>query len=287
MAPPTGAVPRTPVAAAEPGRAGWQERPGNRRVALLASASAVLLLGSACSSTSGDTSRPGARNSARTPAVSPSPSAGTSPASLADGCGIPGRDRLVGLAGNAAAPPALLLGHGTRGVVLSNQSDSTLCKWFPFARTLADRGYLVLLYGYPSGDAVADVRAAVATIRGAGARQVVLVGASKGAKASLLAAVELEPRVQGVVSLSAEESLRGRDVVGPTARLDLPLLVVTSNDDQYGSNLVAPRLMAAARSRDKRLLAVPGRDHGQDLLTGAAAGTVLPAVTGFLSRQER
>lgn len=82
---------------------------------------------------------------------------------------------------------------------------------------------------------------------------------SRGAKASLLAAVELEPRVQGVVSLSAEASLQGKDVVGPTARLDLPLLVVTAKDDQYGSNVVGPQLMAAARSRDRGSSPSPAR----------------------------
>lgn len=100
-----------------------------------------------------------------TPATGSRPAGSTSAATLADGCGIPGRDRLRPLVGYDAAPPALLLGNGTRGVVLSNQSNYVLCQWFPFARTLADRGYLVLLYNYASGDAVADVRAAVATIR--------------------------------------------------------------------------------------------------------------------------
>lgn len=245
---------------------------------------AALLSVAACGSPT--PARPAAGSGSR-PAGSSSTPAGPSPATLAGGCGIPGRDRPRPLVGYAAAPPALLLGSGTRGVVLSNQSNYEMCRWFPFARTLADRGYLVLLYNYPSGDAVADVRAAAATIRSAGARQVVLVGASKGAKASLLAAAALSPPVQGVVSLSAEESLQGRDVVAATAGLRVPLLVVTATNDPYGSNLVAPRLIAAAKSLDKRLIAVPGGDHGEDLLTGAAAGTVAPAVTSFLSGHER
>jgi len=49
---------------------------------------------------------------------------------------------------------------------------------------------------------------------------------------------------------------------------------------------VAPRLLTAAKSSDKRLLTVPGNDYGQDLLTGSAAGTAMAAVTGFPSRHE-
>jgi len=42
--------------------------------------------------------------------------------------------------------------------------------------------------------------------------------------------------------------------------------------------------MTAAPSRDKRLVKVPGTDHGTALLAGPAAATVLPAVLTFLRR---
>src|ERR671937_503710 len=46
---------------------------------------------------------------------------------------------------------AAVLGAGTRGVVLSNQSGNYLCPWLPFARALAARGLRVLLYNYRWG----------------------------------------------------------------------------------------------------------------------------------------
>jgi pimeloyl-ACP methyl ester carboxylesterase len=44
-----------------------------------------------------------------------------------------------------------VVGSGARGVVLAHETNANLCAWFPFARRLADAGYLVLaldLRGY-------------------------------------------------------------------------------------------------------------------------------------------
>jgi hypothetical protein len=83
--------------------------------------------------------------------------------------------------------PAAVLGRGPAGVVLSNQSDRNLCGWLPFGRVLAARGFQVLLYDYGiAGDLSDDIAAAVDQLHRFGARRVVLVGASEGAKASLV-----------------------------------------------------------------------------------------------------
>jgi hypothetical protein len=99
----------------------------------------------------------------------------------------------------SAPPPA--------GVVLSNQSDRNLCGWLPFARVLANLGFQALLYDYGiAGDERDDLAAAVAALRGLGAERVALLGASQGAKASLVAASGIRPPVAGVASLSAERT---------------------------------------------------------------------------------
>ena len=40
----------------------------------------------------------------------------------------------------------VVLGRGPAAVVLSHESDSTLCSWLPYGRTLARRGYRVLVF---------------------------------------------------------------------------------------------------------------------------------------------
>ena len=67
-------------------------------------------------------------------------------------------------------------------------------------------------------------------------------------------------------------------------KLRPPLLLVTSAQDPYGSAQAASEFLAAAPGRDKRLVKVPGADHGTALLSGPAAATVLSAVLTFLRR---
>src|ERR687887_2442001 len=62
---------------------------------------------------------------------------------------------------------AAVLGAGTRGVVLSNQSGNYLWPWLPFARSLAARRRRGLIYDYPWG---AEAQETVAAAPGMGAR---------------------------------------------------------------------------------------------------------------------
>ncbi|SRR6266536_1661022 len=83
--------------------------------------------------------------SSRSPARS---STGTAPPSTQgslDGCVQAGQASLVDLAGGHRAA---VLGSGPTGVVLSNQSDQSLCGWLGFGRKLVARGFRVLLYDY-------------------------------------------------------------------------------------------------------------------------------------------
>src|SRR6266540_1294825 len=129
--------------------------------------------------------------SGRAPSGSPS---GTSPPTTQgplDGCVPTGQASLVDLGGGHQAA---VLGSGGNGVVLSNQSDQNLCGWLPFGKVLAERGFRVLLYDYGAAtDPAGDVALAAAKLRSLGAGTVQLVGASEGAKASLIAATTLQP----------------------------------------------------------------------------------------------
>src|SRR5262245_48348448 len=114
---------------------------------------------------------------------------------------------------NRVALGGVELGTGGSGVVLAHIADGDSCEWLPFGRQLAAAGYRVLAFDF-AGSGVsgqltggdrrdANVAAAAAHLRGEGATAVVLIGASMGANASLVAATEIGPPVAGVVSLSA------------------------------------------------------------------------------------
>lgn len=178
-----------------------------------------------------------------------------------------------------------IVGTGPRVVVLSNESDEDLCSWLPFSAKLAAAGYRVVLWDY-GGNAPSDELAAVVrSLRRSGAIRLALVGASEGAKASLVAAARITPRVQGVVSLSAEFTLPPAiTVVDSVRHLRAPLLLVTADQDLFGSAQAARQFLTADPARGKHLVTVPGTDHGTALLAGRSAATTLPAILGFLRR---
>jgi pimeloyl-ACP methyl ester carboxylesterase len=250
------------------GRTGFAARLGGSLLAVLA-------LTAACSTARTEGTR----------ATTAPPTASTASAAP-DDCVGGGQARVVTMAHGQVT----VLGHGPAGVVLSNQSDRDLCGWLPFGRVLAARGFQVLLHngGMSGGDLVDDVAAAAGELRRLGARRVLLMGASQGAKASLVAAGGIHPPVAGVVSLSAEEGLRGIDVVKATTKVRVPVLLVTSRHDPYGSTEAAPELYRAlAHAPSRQVLEVDGDAHGVDLLSGAVGPRVQAAVLGFLRHHAR
>jgi pimeloyl-ACP methyl ester carboxylesterase len=122
-----------------------------------------------------------------------------------------------------------IAGAGPRVVILSNESDENLCSWLPFAARLTAAGYRVVVFDYGGNPPASEVATVVRRLRAAGGRRIVLMGASEGAKASLIAASKLGPAVQGVVSLSAEAVLYPGITVLPFVRhLRCPLLLLTA-----------------------------------------------------------
>ena len=111
------------------------------------------------------------------------------------------------------------------------------------------------------------------------------MGASEGAKVSLIAVSLITPRVRGDVSLSAESILRpATTVVHSVRRMRCPLVLVTADQDPYGSAQTARQFLTAAPSQAKHLVTVPGSDHGTALLAGRSAARTLPAILAFLHR---
>src|SRR5262245_14976358 len=236
-------------------------------VALLA----LALVGGACS-----TGRPSGSQAGT--------AAATTQGSL-DGCVQAGQASLVDLGGGHQAA---VLGSGATGVVLSNQSDQNLCGWLPFGRVLAGHGFRVLLYDYGAAtNPIGDVALAAAKLRSLGAGTVLLVGSSEGAKASLIAATTLQPPPAGVVSLSAERMLLGRDVLAAAAKLRAPVLFVTARDDGVVGDATGQLYDAATSAASRRLEVVAGAAHGTDLLGGAGGARLQATLIDFLRSHGR
>jgi pimeloyl-ACP methyl ester carboxylesterase len=209
-----------------------------------------------------------------TAAADPNPPAeATCPADL------PARHLRVPVGGEAI--PVALLGSGTTTVIASNQSDEDLCSWQGFAQMLVANGFSVALWDYGEAGSTDELAAVVRAVRSDGATRVVLLGASKGAKTSLVTARRIDvPYVAGIVSLSAEATLSpGIDVADACAGLTIPTLLVTSTGDPYGSaEALDPIRHGIARAQ---VLRVAGSDHGTALLPDAGVSAV---VLDFLRR---
>lgn len=168
-------------------------------------------------------------------------------------------------------------GRGTTAVILAHQSEGSLCDWLPYARRLARQGYFVFAvdfrgYGFSevrTGAAAnrfaGDLAAATKALRKRGKRKVFLVGASMGGIASLVAAVNESPAIDGVVSISSPSRFRGMDALKSAPRLRVPVLYLAAADDDnagYDFSRDAEAMHAATAAVDKRLEVLPGSWHG-------------------------
>jgi pimeloyl-ACP methyl ester carboxylesterase len=250
-----------------------------RRVAGLLVCGALVAAGCAAS---------GRQDGGRPPVTAAPP--GRPPATRSAAYGIPClRDRERAAAfrfrvGQGFDTVGVVLGGGTRGLVLGHQRGGDLCEWLPTARSYARLGYRVLVFDFHDQDRVDDdVVAAVAELRRRGVARVVLVGSSMGGTAVLVAAARIRPAVAGVVSLSGPAVFGDLDARTAVARLRVPVLLVAARLD--GPFAAAARgLYAAAATGDKRLLVLGSAAHGSALLTfGEEAARVRAALRGFVT----
>jgi pimeloyl-ACP methyl ester carboxylesterase len=185
-------------------------------------------------------------------------------------------------------------GHGATAVVLAHQYGGDTCEWAPYAKRLASLGYTAIAFdlrGFGrsqrrSGDAGfaydKDLAAAVKLARKLGAKRVVLVGASIGANAVVVAGSEIAPPVDGVVSLSAPATFR-LDAVSAAKRLRVPVLYVAGTFDEGGNyRRDALQLYRATAARDKSIEFTPSSEHGVQLVD--APGRIRSLVEAFIRR---
>jgi pimeloyl-ACP methyl ester carboxylesterase len=231
-------------------------------------AAAVLLAGCA----DGTPQTPGA--AASSAPVAPSPTDGR--------CADPElNDKQVAFPGAGGSfLTGYVLGAGSTALVLAPQASANACSWLAYARQQATAGYLVLAFDFngegrsqraPEATPSGDVLAAAAYARSRDATRVVLVGASRGGTAVLVAAARADPPVTAVVSLSAPGVYAGESAAQAAPKLAVPVLYVAATGDSAFADDARAMHDATADGR-KRLAVVPGSLHGTALVTITAAG---------------
>jgi len=191
-----------------------------------------------------------------------------------------------------------VFGDGQVGVVLAHMFPADQTSWWAFARTLAPKGFTVLTFdfrGYcPGGvagcsegekDVAAvwqDVLGAVDFLEARGLVRVMLVGASMGGTASLVASAQPGVHVIAVVTLSAPQSFEGLTAdQSVLANVTAAKLFVAGNSDPTGAAQAA-QAMYDESPQPKRVEIFTSSDHGTDLLTGNQSGRVQTLILMYL-----
>jgi pimeloyl-ACP methyl ester carboxylesterase len=188
-------------------------------------------------------------------------------------------------------------GHGRAAVVLAHQTDGDVCQWVPYARRLSALGYTAIAfdfrgYGlsqhrtYPASFRFSgDINAAVKLARRLGATHVIVVGASFGANAAIVAGANTRPQVDGVVSLSAPATFR-LDAVAAAKRLQVPVLYAAGTFDEGGVYRTdATALYDATAGKDKTIEFAPTAEHGVRLVSHP--GKIRDLVESFIRLHTR
>jgi len=231
-------------------------------------------------------------------------------AAAAMGCApSPQEERNADIAGSTAvsfrSPDGVKLagrvfGDGQVGVVLAHMFPADQTSWWAFARVLAQNGFTVLTFdfrGYCRGgvagcsegqrDVAAmwqDVLGAVDFMMARGLVRVMLVGASMGGTASLIAAAQPGVPVVAIVALSAPQSFEGL-TADPTVlgNVTAAKLFVAGNSDPTGA-ATAAQAMYDQSPPPKQVEIFTSSDHGTDLLTGNQSGRVQTLIMGYLEQ---
>jgi pimeloyl-ACP methyl ester carboxylesterase len=262
----------------------------------MASVALLLLVAPACTTGERDAQPTSAapRPAASPPTATASPPSGSSPAvrsaGLARRCGPPDVPSTVHRirSTDGVTLAAASVGSGPRGVLLLPQSDGDSCGWWSFGGPwLAGRGYRVLMVDLrcfgestcPSrpqkiGERLADVRAAAAWLRAAGARTVAVVGVSMGGTVAIAAAADDQVSAAAAVDVSGELTdtvlrstppLSARTAV---AHLRAPVLYLTAEQDLGVDHAADLRWLERAPAGTVTSTVVPDSgDHGWSLLT--------------------
>jgi dienelactone hydrolase len=255
---------------------------GRLRIRVFVAMTIASLLGTGCSGAA-EPSRPS--TTSPSPTGSPSPSEEPTPGRpvtfrTSDGIRIEGR----------------LFGKGRVGVVLGHQIDGDQTDWWDFAEQLAGEGYAALsinFRGYCPGDEAGcsddtgtegawhDLVAGTTWLRRHDAQRVVLIGASMGGTAAILAASDAGSHVDGVITLSAPSDCCGMVVTrGDVEAVRGSMLFVAGRFD--GDAPASARRLAGWAGSSGEIVILASGEHGRDLLGGLATPHVQRRTTELI-----
>jgi dienelactone hydrolase len=180
---------------------------------------------------------------------------------------------------------ALVLGEGSRGVLLSHEQGYNICSFIPLARQLAQAGYQVIVPEYRNHGASEessdndnidrDGMAALVELHRRGAERVFIGGASCGGSVSAILAAS-EPQITGLLIMSSPAQFGPLDAEAAIAAVTVPTLMIVSPGDMEGAVEREVRtLFAASGAANKELLIDDSGYHGTDLFREADSGEEL------------
>ena len=232
---------------------------------------------------------------ALTTASSVLPFATTAPAASGASCDPPATKTLTMETSDGVRVAGFVQGSGPLGIVIVHQVNGDHCGWAAETAYLAKRATVLALdlRGYGASASATgtnaflyrnDIAAAVAELRQRGIAKIVLIGASMGGSAVLVAASVIVPPVDAVVAVSAPGNFQGQNALAAVGLLTMPLRFVAANDDGSASSTAKAFTIKATRSTDAASTVFPRGGHGWKLLVpGSPAQTAVDAVLHLVS----
>lgn len=170
---------------------------------------------------------------------------------------------------------AVSIGTGSVAVILAHQVSGSLCQWWPYARSLAAH-FRVVAFDFdgfgasPTGnsDYPGEVAAAAEWARHHGGRRIILMGASMGGTAVMVAAARLGHRASGVIDLSGPATFEDMNALSAASHVHVPALFGYAKLDSFAGDV--RRVRDATAARDKPVVTVGGLVHGVDLVVAYA-----------------
>ncbi|WP_020523679.1 alpha/beta hydrolase [Catelliglobosispora koreensis] len=169
----------------------------------------------------------------------------------------------------------VVFGTGKTGIVLAHQNGGSVCEWIPKATELATRGYRVLAFDFAGfgGSAAgndsmpANIKAAVQQLRAEGTSKVVLIGASMGGTAAAVAAAEISPPVDGLITVSSPVIFNSVNAEFGLQSLTIPMLFVAASNDASFARAANELKAAAKKSSSAEVYLAEGSSaHGAWLI---------------------
>jgi pimeloyl-ACP methyl ester carboxylesterase len=177
--------------------------------------------------------------------------------------------------------------QGTTAIVLVHQVNQDHCGWSAEAASLAKK-YRVMsidLRGYGTSQRAKgttafayrnDIAAAVNALRTKGAGKVVLVGASMGGSAVVVAGAFIDPPVAGIVAVSAPTNFKGQNAKTAAPKLRIPARFLAASDDGAAVSSAKSLDRGAVNSPNHQAVVFATGGHGWALVRpGSPAETTL------------